>query len=121
MKTMIISKKTQEKINILFKNNSEMKEKLYNCDADAIREIGINSQKGINPDDVIAAYESKDSNTMNYLYQQAKRLVGLQELYKELCFEYYKKTKETSGNVEQSCNQRRSIKKTFTNYHLFEC
>ena len=92
---MSISKETQEKINFLFKTNPEMIEKLYKCDAEVIREIGSLSQRGVNPDDVIAAYESGDSNTMNNLYQQAKRLVELQELYKELCFEYYKKIKDT--------------------------
>jgi hypothetical protein len=103
---MSISKETQERVNLLFKTNPEMLEKLNKCDVEAIREIGSISQKGINPDDVIVAYESGDPNTMNYLYQQAKRLVGLQELYKDLCFEYYKKTKDNSGNIEQSNNQR---------------
>ena len=106
---MGISKEIQERINLLFKTNSEIKEKLYKCDAEAIREIGMLSQKGINPDDVIAAYESDDTSTMNYLYQQAKRLVGLQELYKELCFEYYKKIKATPEDVENSNSQIRSI------------
>ena len=91
---MSLSKETEEKINFLFKNNPEMKDKLCNCDAEAIREIGSLSQRGINPDDVVAAYESKDKDTMNYLYNQAKRLVLLQELYKDLCLEFYKKTKE---------------------------
>ena len=68
-----------------------MRDRLYNCDAEAIREIGSLSQRGINPDDVVVAYESGNQDTMNYLYQQAKRLVGLQELYKDLCFECYKK------------------------------
>ena len=103
---MGISKKTKERINLLFKTNPEMIEKLYKCDSEAIREIGSLSQRGINPVDVIVAYESGDPSTMNYLYQQAKRLVGLQELYKELCFEYYKKTKDMSENVEQSSSQR---------------
>ena len=106
---MGISKEIQERINLLFKTNSKMKEKLYKCDAEAIREIGILSQKGINPDDIIAAYESGDPSTMNYLYQQAKRLVGLQELYKELCFEYYTKIKATPEAVENSNSQIRSI------------
>lgn len=106
---MSIPKKTQERINLLFKTNPEMIEKLYNCDAEAIREIGSLSQKGINPDDVIVAYQSGDPSTMNYLYQQAKRLVELQELYKELCFEHYKKIKDISGHVEQDGIQRRSI------------
>ena len=106
---MNILKETEEKINLLFKADPEMIEKLYNCDAEAIRKIGSLSQRGINPDDVIVAYESGDPNTINYLYQQAKRLVGLQELYKELCFEYYKKTKDTSGYLENNDSHKRSI------------
>lgn len=106
---MSISKEIQEKINLLFKSNPEMLEKLYECDAEAIREIGILSQKGINPDDVVVAFESGDKNTMNYLYQQAKRLVELQELYKELCFEYYSKVKSKPGNVENDSNHKKSV------------
>lgn len=79
-----------------------MKEKLLQCDADAIREVGSLSQRGMNPDDIIAAYESEDPETMKYLYLQAKRLVGLQELYKELSFEYYKKTKEIPEEISYS-------------------
>ena len=105
---MGISKKTKEKINLLFETNPEMLEKLCKCDVEAIREIGISSQRGIDPADVIAAYESGDPSTMTYLYQHSKRLVGLQELYKELCLEYYKETKKTSGNLEQSSAQRRN-------------
>lgn len=103
---MSISKETKEKINFLFKTNPEMIEKLYKCDAEAIREVGSISQRGINPNDVIVAYESGDSNTIKYLYQQAKRLVGLKQLYKDLCFEYYKKTKDTISHVEQSSSNR---------------
>lgn len=107
---MSISKEKQERINFLFKTNPEMIEKLYECDAEAIREVGSLSQGGIDPEDVIVAYESGDPDTMNYLYQQAKRLVELQELYKELCFEFYKKTKDNSKGVEQhSSSHSRSI------------
>ena len=53
-----------------------MKEKLYKRDPDAIRQIGSILQKGISPDDVVVAYESGDSSTMSYLYQQAKSLLG---------------------------------------------
>lgn len=106
---MSISKETQDKINLLFKNNPEMIEKLYNCDAETIREIGILSQRGINPDDVIAAYENGEPSTMNYLYQQAKRLVGLQVLYKELCFEYYKKAKDQQEHVAYVDSHKRII------------
>ena len=83
---MCISKETQEKINFLFENNPEMKEKLYTCDAESIRKVASLSQTRINPGGFIAAYESNDPNAMNAFYQQAKRLVGLQELYRELCF-----------------------------------
>ena len=106
---MSLSKKNEERIKLLFRSNPEMVEKLYKCDVESIREIGILSQKGINPDDIIAAYESGDSSTMNYLYQKAKRLVELQELYKELCLEYYKKTKDLSESIEQPNIQNRSV------------
>lgn len=108
---MSASKETQEKINLLFKTNPEMRDRLYNCDAEAIREIGSLSQRGINPDDVVVAYESGDQDTMNYLYQQAKRLVGLQELYKDLCFEYYKKKKDTSGHLEDVSSHKTNVKR----------
>ena len=85
---MVFSKGTQEKISLLFKTNPEMMEKLLRCDAEAIREIGFLSQKGINPNDVVAAYESNDPEAVNVIYQQAKMLVELQELYKDLCLEY---------------------------------
>ena len=103
---MSVSKETQEKINLLFQTNPEMKDRLYNCDAEAIREIGSLSQRGISPDDVVVTYESGDQGNMNYLYKQAKRLVGLQELYKDLCFEYYKKTKNTSEHLEDVSNHK---------------
>lgn len=108
---MIISKETQDKIKNLFKNNPEMIEKLCNCDAEAIREIGSISQKGIDPDDVIAAYESGDKDTLNYLYQQAKRLLGLKELYKDLCYEYYRKMKATPSDQEDIKINETTIKK----------
>ena len=104
---MNISKKNQEKVNILFENNSEMKEKLYKGDAEAIREIGIISQRGINPDEIVAAYESDDPSAMDNLYQNAKRLVELQKLYKALCLEYYKKMKDTTKYEEQASVQRK--------------
>ena len=108
---MSVSKETQEKINLLFKTNPEMIDRLYNCDAEAIREIGNLSQRGINPDDVVVAYESGDEDAMNYLYQQAKRLVVLKELYKDLCFEYYKKTKDASGHLEDVSSYKTNVQR----------
>lgn len=102
---MSINKETQERINFLFKTNSKMKEKLFKCDAEAIREVAILSQKGISPNAVKIAYESGDERAMKKLYEEAKRLLELQELYKELCIEFYSKTKETS----ESYNSEKSI------------
>jgi hypothetical protein len=55
---------------------------------------GIISQKGMNPEDIVDAYESNDSETMKYLYMKAQKLIELQKLYKELCLEYYNATKD---------------------------
>lgn len=108
---MIVSKETQEKINFLFKTNPEIADKLSNCDPEAIREIGILSQRGINPNDVIIAYKSGDPESLKQLYQQAKRLLLLQELYKDLCFEHYTQTKGTSENLEDVNSKKNNIKK----------
>lgn len=86
---MNITKQLQEKINLLLKNNDELRERLLEGDANAISEIGAISQKGINPEDVIQAYESNDSDTMEYLYKKAQKLIELQKLYRELYLEYY--------------------------------
>lgn len=89
---MVLSSEIQNKIKILFENDSVIREQLLSGDADAIRKIGSMSQKGINPEDIVAAFESNDPDTMNYLYVQSKRLIELHELYKELCYEFYKNT-----------------------------
>ena len=108
---MSISKENKERINTLFKTNPEMIEKLCNWDEEAIRQVASISQGGINPNDVIVAYESGDPNAMNSLYQQSKRLVGLQELYKDLCFEYCNKANDTSRNLEDVSNNEKNAKK----------
>ena len=106
---MSVPKEIQEKIDFLFRNNPEMREKLYMFDAGAVGEVGELSNDKIEPEDFIVAYESGDPDVMKYLYQQAKKLVGLKELYKELCFEYYKKLRDTSKHVEQSGSKRNGI------------
>ena len=90
---MNISKELQEKINLLLKNNEELRAKLLVGDANAIKEIGSISQKGMNPEDIVDAYESNDSETMKYLYEKAKKIVELQKLYRDLCLEYSKSKK----------------------------
>lgn len=86
---MSLSKELQEKINILFESDDETRKKLLACDADTIRQIGSLSQKGINPEDIIYAYESNDT-AMARLYENAKKIVELKKLYKDLCLEYSK-------------------------------
>ena len=94
---MNISKELQEKINLYFKNNEGLRDKLLVGDANAIREIGSISQKGINPEDIVTAYESDDSKTMKHLYEKAKKIVELQKLYKDLCLEYYNKSNRSEN------------------------
>ena len=80
-----ISNELKEKIEKNFKAYSDLKNKLLSGDADAIRQVGFKSQRGIEPEDVIEAYES---NNIDYLYKQAKKMVELQKIYKELCDAY---------------------------------
>ena len=87
---MNISKELQEKINILLENNEEVKKKVLEGDADTIKQIGSVSQKGINPEDIISAYESNDSEEIKKVYNKAKKQVALREVYKELCEAYSK-------------------------------
>ena len=91
---MKFSKELQEKINLLFKNNEELREKLLAGDAESIRQIGALSQKRIEPEDVVESYESNSDETKEYLYKKAKKMIELQELYRELCLEYYKENKK---------------------------
>ena len=86
---MILSNEVQNKIKILFENDSETREQLLLGNAEAVRKIGSISQKGINPEDIVKTFESNNQNTMNALYNESKRLVELRELYKELCYEFY--------------------------------
>lgn len=89
-----ISDELKEKIKINFKDYSDLKNKLLSGDAETIRQIGIDSQKGIEPEDVIEAYES---NNMEYLYKQAKKMVELKKIYIELCDAYISKNTDEEG------------------------
>ena len=46
-------------------------------------------------EDVIDAYESKDPQNLEYLYNKAKRQASLQKLYNDLCYAYYEANKNT--------------------------
>lgn len=98
---MVLSNEIQNKIKILFENDSETREQLLLGNAEVVRKIGVISQKGINPEDVVIALESKDYNTMNTLYNQSKRLVELRKLYKELCYEFYQNKEHLDGKKKR--------------------
>ncbi len=87
---MILSAETQEKINELFKGNEEMKARLLAGNPDAIREVGNLAQMWINPEDVVNSFDSNDKEAMQNLYNKAKIMVGLRDLYKIMCEEYSK-------------------------------
>lgn len=87
---MIFSTETQAKINELFSENEEMKARLLSGDSDAIREVGTLSQMRIAPEDVVSSFDSNDEEALKNLYNKAKTMVGLRELYKTMCEEYSK-------------------------------
>ena len=80
-----ITDELKEKIEEIIKNNTDLKNKILSGDGDAIRQIGIEAQKRIYPEDIVKAYES---NNIDYLYKQAKKLVTMKEMYLELCDAY---------------------------------
>ena len=82
---MKISNELKKRIEKAFIRNNELRIQLLSGNVDAIHEIGIRSQKNIEPEDVIEAYES---DSMDYLYKQAKKMVELKKLYEDLC-DYY--------------------------------
>lgn len=98
---MNISKELQKKINVLLNNNEDLKEKILEGDSTAISQVGLISQKGIRAEDIVDAYEKNDTETMKNLYEKAKRILELQELYKELCLAYYK------GNINIDKDEER--------------
>ena len=86
---MSYKKETIKKINELLKDNPELREKVMSGDIDAIRDIGIISERGISSEDVINYF---DNNKQEELYNYAKKLLGLRELYTELCIECNKES-----------------------------
>ena len=89
---MIFSTETQAKINELFSENDEMKARLLSGDSDAIREVGTLSQMRIAPEDVVSSFDSNDEEAIQNLYNKAKTMLSLRELYKVMCEEYSRNT-----------------------------
>lgn len=86
---MKITDEMMKKID-LYLNDEELNNNLLSDNIDknknAIQYIGYISQEKINPLDVIKSYEN---NTMDSLYDNAKRLVELNKIYNQLCDEVY--------------------------------
>ena len=72
----------QEKINMLFEDDEDMKNRLLNGDEDAIQNLVIMTRTNIDPLDIISAYESKEFKP---LYEKAKKIVQIKQLYIEMC------------------------------------
>ena len=75
-----------------FKIVKELRNKLYSLDKETIQGLGVKSQKGIDPKDVL-------SSNIEELYTKAKTLIEWQELYKDLC-EECAKDREDEENVK---------------------
>lgn len=85
---MIFTVRAQNKIKILFKNDKVMMERLLAWDANAVRELGCLSQRGIEPENVVEAINSGNIETLNYLKKQAEKMIEYKRLYKRLCLEF---------------------------------
>ena len=94
---LLLSQELQNKIKRLLNTEEDLKQKLLKGDVDSIRLIASISQKGINPKDVVEAFES---NSFEAVYKEAQRVLELEQLYKELCFEYYKEVTKGKRHEE---------------------
>ena len=79
---MNISDELRAKVERLLANNETLRNQILNGDYEAIRKIGSISQHGIKPEDVIKAH---NNNEMGKLYERARNLIELREVYSELC------------------------------------
>ena len=95
---MSFSEQLQQKIMNLFNDDEVYRDKLLVGDAEAIRDLL--RQTTIGPEDVVAAFESNDTNVMNNLYHRCKRLVEVQTLYTQMCLEYCQNVEEGMVNLD---------------------
>lgn len=95
---MEFSKELKEEIEkCLSENHSELKQKIFSGDAEAIEQFGYISHQKINPSDIVEAYEN---NNIDFIYRYSKKLLKMQELYIRLCDEYSKKDEEKSNMMK---------------------
>ena len=88
---MEFPEKLQEEIKKFFDNNPSLRDRLLKGEPDAIREVGAMSQIRMSPEYVA---EMCVSGKIEELYEKAKLMISLKELYEELCFEYSKAMSE---------------------------
>lgn len=98
---MMITDEMKQKLD-LYLNDKDLKDKLSSDNIEknknAIQCIGLIAQESVDPLDVIKSYEN---NTMDSLYEYAKRLVELNKIYKQLCDDVYDYGKEQSKVVKE--------------------
>ena len=88
---MAYSKETKEKIDLLLSGNDELRKRILDNDAKAISELVTIYSRGISSGDIVRACES---GKIEELYERAKKMEGIRELYKTLCEEYYSEQEE---------------------------
>ena len=88
---MAYSKELKDKINILLSGNDELRNRILNNDAKAISELVTLYSRGISASDVVKACEE---GKVEELYKRAKKMAGIEELYKKLSEEYYSEQDE---------------------------
>lgn len=81
-----MSNELRERIKQNLLIDDDIKKKLLSGDVEIIRKIGVISQTGIKAKDIVYSYEN---NEIEKLYKRAKQMLQLQQLYNELCEEYY--------------------------------
>ena len=79
---MQLPKELEEKIKTLFVDDAELRMRLLKGEAEAIQQLAMITGK-IDPIEIVKSYEN---NTMDFLYQKAKKLIQIRDLYVELCY-----------------------------------
>jgi len=81
---MEIPDEIKERIESTLKNDQTLRDRLLAGDEQAVKEIGITSQRGIPAKDIVSAFEM---GNQEYIYRKAKHLKELERIYRILCGE----------------------------------
>lgn len=101
---MEFSEKLQVEIKKIFENDPELRDSLLAGNPDAIRKVGAMSQIRIRPEYIA---EMCENGKIEELYEKAKLMIQLRELYETLCYEYSNLMSEkyTNGNSRESTDK----------------